>query len=183
MSRGLKEPSWVRHESPLRIFVSYERDILYSTRWNCVVDRFSFIQFLKEDRKITIETMAFDLDHPQNSGGLHIIGCPFPFTKTFILVLPTDNGSEGRWKEKKLIPSQHTTPKSNMKQVELNILQDWERLIYDSRTPGHLESFKTLETELRAFWERRKIMMRYPDWEMPSIEVMELVDCLPIVPL
>jgi hypothetical protein len=23
-------------------------------------------------------------------------------------------------------------------------------------------------------------MMRYPDWEMPSIEVMELVDYLPI---
>jgi hypothetical protein len=70
-----------------------------------------------------------------------------------------------------------------MKQVELDILQDWERLIYDSRTPSHLESFKILETELRAFWERRKIMMRYPDWKMPSIEVMELVDCLPIVPL
>jgi hypothetical protein len=103
---SLKEPSWVREYSPLRIYVSYERDILYFTRWNSVFHRFSFIEFLKEDRKITIEIVAFDLDHPQNISGLYDIGChTFPFTKTFILVLPTDRGSEGRWKEKKLIPS------------------------------------------------------------------------------
>jgi hypothetical protein len=77
----------VRLRSPFRIYVNYERDTLYFTRWNSVFDRLNFIKkSLEEYRNIkTIETVAFDLDYPQPTDVIII--------QTFILVLPT-NGSE-----------------------------------------------------------------------------------------
>jgi hypothetical protein len=186
LSRRSEEPPWVRKNCPLHIYISYDQDTLYFTRWNDLFTRIYFIRLLESSKKITIKTVAFDLDYPRSTP-LHWRYVITP--QTILMVLPTDSRISGS-KDKKLVPSQRTTPTRNMNQVELDILQNWNQLIYDS--PGHLKSFKALETDLGRFFERMKetftnkwiengsdassSMIEWVNWKTPKVEVMELVD-------
>lgn len=181
----------MRLHNPFNIYVNYERDTLYFTRWNSVFDRLNFIKkSLEEYRNIkTIETVAFDLDYPQPTdvtGPLYALQIPLgPIIQTFILVLPTDGSEESNRKEKKLVPC--TIPTRNTNQ---DILHNWEKFLYGPETPHILKSFEALEIDMRTFWERKKSFatelwvkdgtLRWAkeciDCKIPTVKVMKLVD-------
>ena len=86
-------------------------------------------------------------------------------------MLPTDGSEESNRKEKKFVPSQRTAPTRKE-----DILHNWEKLLYGPETPHILESFESLEIDMRTFWERKKSFTTKL-WDGTLRWAKECIDC------
>jgi hypothetical protein len=160
-------PSWVTLKTPAQIYISFERDTLYFSRWTSIKNRYEFLEYLEEKMKTMPKTVAFDLGHTGSTKDIR----PFlplqtrtlRVAETFILVLPTEIEG-GRWKEIRFNASQRARLVQNMMPLELGLLRHWEGLLLEPRSCNHLESFETVGLELASFWGKSKAL-RICLWE------------------
>jgi hypothetical protein len=167
-------PSWVTPKTPAQIYISFERDTLYFSRWTSIKNRYEFLEYLEEKMKTMPKTVAFDLGHTGSTKDIR----PFlplqtrtlRVAETFILVLPTEIEG-GRCKEIRFNASQCARLVQNMMPLELGLLPHWEGLLphwedllLEPRSCNHLESFEAVGLELASFWGKSKAL-RIRLWE------------------
>jgi hypothetical protein len=150
-------PGWVTKTTPERIYISFERDILYFSRWNSIKTMYRFLRNFEQDRslvknlgygKIMPKTVAFDLDQGKDVAPLRQSGINYlPVAETLIIVLPAgDEG--GRWKDIRFAAPQTR----NMSPLDISLLRVWEKLL----GVNQLESFEAVGLKLVSFWEKTK---------------------------
>jgi hypothetical protein len=134
------------------IYFSYARDTLYFSRWTSFIEiYFSLHARLELEQTRMIKSVAFSIGNHQLKMGLDSWFPQFqrrlPFIENVILVLPTDDDSEGmqdaRWKEMKLTAPQCERPASEM----IAALHTWQIMFHGTHIqlcftrPDSLESF------------------------------------------
>lgn len=174
-------PSWVTKSPPARIYISYERDTMYFSRWTPLIGICRFLKGLEEEQKIMPIIVALDLDHGLYAGEESMedvylmLQCwteCFPVAETIILVLPTDIGvGEYKgciWKDIRFAVSQRARLAQNMTPRDLDLLRIWEKLLHrfevkhckqlescdQIESYNKLESFEVVGLELVSLWER-----------------------------